>query len=182
MAFWTKELYEGVEREEFVNEKEREVKEKKKEYAHFSKSWVNATFISWMFDHVEREEKEYEKNGRKDKLKMCRIFLVDNTETIIIKLIMWSTGRWILNTLVSQKVLWELEFRIKMDQKSWYSRTLVLNNWTPMEWNFSLEQQAEFTRKITDPETGEVIKTVYDKLEEELKRLSLECTWEDPKF
>ncbi len=174
MPVWTKELYEGVERQEFINDKEREIKERKKEYARFSKSWQDVNFISWMFDHVEREEKEYEKNWRKDKLKICRIYLKDDKEELIIKIIMWSTGRWILNTLVSQKELWEVEFRIAMDPKSWYSRTIVLNNWKPMEWNFTIEAMANLVRKVTDPETGEVVKTIYDKLEDELQRLSLE--------
>lgn len=183
MGYWQKELYEWVEREEFINEKEREVKEKKKEYAYFTKSRIDVNYIEWRFRSIAREEKEYEKNWKTNKIKICRITLQDDTEEIILKLIMNNTSRQILNTLVSKKILWNVEIRIGMDKKSWFSRIVMLNNGVPMEWSMSSDEAKLLTRKITDPETGEVIKTVYDKLEDKLQEMSLELQpEEDEKF
>jgi len=178
MGYTNKELYEWVERPEFINDKEWEVKEAKKEYAHFTKSWIDANCIDWQFKGIVWEAKEYEKNGKPNTMKICRIMLQDGEEEIILKLIMNNTARGILNTLVSQKVIWHLEIRIWM-HKSWYSRIVMLNNGILMEWGMSAEEMKELCRKIIDPETQEVIKTIYDKLEDRLEELSKQVMPED---
>jgi len=55
----------------------------------------------------------------------------------------------------------------------------MLNNGILMEWGMSAEEMKDLCRKIIDPETQEVIKTIYDKLEDRLEELSKQVMPED---
>ena len=75
-------------------------------------------------------------------------------------------GRSILNNLAGgDRDLNHVRLSLYMSKKGYKSAWVEVNRGDP-EWLLSWEEQEKMTRKIKDPETGEVIKTDSTKLQE----------------
>ena len=126
--------------------------------------------ISGQLKSVKFTVKSSEQYGDKE---MCEIEIVDDAVYNVEFSISSGVGRSIINSLSSKDKadLIKLSFYTKTkDGKSFKSVYVELDG-EMAKWSLSFDEQKKLVSEIKDPDTGEVIKRKYDKLNAKLKEM-----------
>lgn len=135
------------------------------------KKWdetVECNYIEWYFIKAELWSYEREEKSRD----VFNLYLKDGEETIRFSCAFNTLSRSLLNSLASADVLQKVHIKVYVN-KNWYKSVYVSNNGEMLKWKHEYERMKKLIVPIKDPDTGEVVKNKYDKLDDEMKKIVL---------
>lgn len=135
-------------------------------YFQISKDWKviaeSAKFISGKLVRVWLDSYETEEWGTRN---LMKFLLQDGNEMLYLAISFNMLSRSLVNCLASADKIWELNLSLYMSG-SWYKSIGVRNDNQKLSWKYSMDEINKLKTFIKDPDTWEVVKTKYDKVDE----------------
>lgn len=130
-----------------------------------------ANFVEWYLTKIELDSYEYQEKKRD----LFKLYMQDNEEKYCISLSFTRTSRSILNSIlwvakkekeISKKV--RLFLFISEKNGKFYKNAGVSYGGDRTERLFSIDEQKKLMREVKDPDTWEILKIDYSKLDKKM--------------